>query len=70
MTDTESPRPAVQIAGPATAEDVAAVVAVLIAAAGHDPEPPRAASSWAAPAARMSRPVDHGPAAWRMTYRR
>lgn len=71
MTDHTDPQPAIRITGPATPEDVAAVVAVLAAAGGGgDGDPPRRVSTWASHAAAMRRPVPHGAGAWRTTYRR
>ncbi|HEX6446774.1 MAG TPA: acyl-CoA carboxylase subunit epsilon [Streptosporangiales bacterium] len=43
------------------------VVAVRRAAGGEPPRPPR--SRWADPAARMRRPLAHGPGAWRTSAR-
>ncbi len=70
MTDTEQ-QPAIRILGPATAEDVAAVVAVLAAAGGggEDIGPDRPVSLWASRAAAVRAPVQHGPGAWRATLR-
>jgi Acyl-CoA carboxylase epsilon subunit len=61
----------IRVDGPATAEDVAAIVAVLAALAGADGAHRSAdrASGWAAPRAAMRRPVGHGPAAWRTSLR-
>jgi hypothetical protein len=42
--------------------ELAALTVVLAAAA-----PPRPASVWAAPAARMRRPLQPGPSAWRIS---
>ncbi|QIM21495.1 acyl-CoA carboxylase subunit epsilon [Phycicoccus sp. HDW14] len=72
MTGADEPvTPAIRIAGPASAEDVAAIVAVLAAAGGGgDPEPPSAASTWADHRAAHRRPVGHGPGAWQSTFRR
>jgi Acyl-CoA carboxylase epsilon subunit len=45
-----------------------AALTVVLAAAALSPEPAaatRAASAWAAPAARMRRPLQPGPDAWR-----
>jgi hypothetical protein len=69
---TSDPAPetaAVTITGPATPEDVAAVVAVLAAAgSAGDPQPTRA-TTWASHAVAVRHPVGHGPGAWRATYR-
>ena len=68
--DTAPETPALTITGPATPEDVAAVVAVLAATgAGGDPQPTRA-TTWASHLAAVRHPVGHGPGAWRTTYRR
>lgn len=42
-----------------------AVVAALAASAGPAPDGPRAASTWADPAARLRAPLAVGPEAWR-----
>ncbi len=71
MTDDTQPQPVVRVLGPATPEDVAAVVAVLAAAGGADDRPPSGrTSTWAAHDVAMRRPVGHGPGAWQATYRR
>jgi hypothetical protein len=71
MTDDPAPEtPALTVTGPATPEDVAAIVAVLAATgSAGDPQPTRA-TTWASHAAAVRPPVGHGPAAWRTTYRR
>jgi hypothetical protein len=67
--------PVIHVGGPATAEDIAALVAVLVAAAsgaeGADGagRPSARASAWAAHRAAMRGPVGHGPAAWRTSLR-
>ncbi len=63
--------PVIQVSGPATAEDVAAIVVVLAAASGAGGADGNAtrASAWAAHRAAMRRPVGHGPAAWRTSLR-
>ncbi len=69
MTDTEQ-QPAIRVLGPATAEEVAAVVAVLAAAGGgHEGPRERPVSLWASRAAAVRAPVQHGPGAWRATLR-
>ncbi len=69
-TDPRPPEPAIGISGPATPEDVAAVVAVLAAAGGGDGDPPpRRVSTWASHAVAMRRPLSPGAGAWRTTYR-
>ena len=72
MADTEPQHaaPAIRISGPATPEDVAAVVAVLAVAGGGADDPPRRVSTWASHDVAMRRPVPHGSGAWRTTYRR
>ncbi len=61
----------VVVGGAATAEEVAALVAVLAAASGDgDGSAPEAAqSAWAAHGATLRRPVGHGPGAWRTSLR-
>ena len=68
---TESPPPpAVVVHGHATAEELAALVAVLWAASGGDePASGRSRSTWAAHSAAMRQPVNHGPGAWRTSLR-
>ncbi|MEO7421731.1 MAG: acyl-CoA carboxylase epsilon subunit [Ornithinibacter sp.] len=62
--------PGVRITGPATAQDVAAIIAVLAAASGGSEDADTdAGSSWASHAAAMRRPVGHGPGAWRTSLR-
>jgi acyl-CoA carboxylase epsilon subunit len=70
VSTPEEQSPAVRVHGPATPEDVAAIVAVLAAAGGgtHEPDPP--ASTWASHRAALRQPLEHGPAAWRSSYRR
>lgn len=54
------------VRGEPTSEELAALVTVLLArraTGGEPPRPPR--SRWADPAARMRRPLTHGPDAWR-----
>ena len=65
------PSPAIVVRGPATPEEVAALVAVLSAAAGHDPQGPEEGrtSPWSAHSVAMRRPVSHGPGAWRTSLR-
>jgi len=48
-------------------EELAALTTVLAAAASHDPTdtPPPRGSAWAAPAARLRRPLHPGPGAWK-----
>ncbi len=71
MTDHTDPQPAIRITGPATPEEVAAVVAVLAAAGGGDEvEPERPTSTWASRPAALRVPLQHGPGAWRSSYRR
>jgi acyl-CoA carboxylase epsilon subunit len=71
VTGEESPAPAIRVHGPASAEDVAAIIAVLAAAGGGgDPEPARETSSWADHRAAHRRPVGHGPGTWQSTFRR
>jgi hypothetical protein len=54
------------VCGSASAEEVAALMAVLAARrASVSVVSSVPASAWADPAARMRRPVDHGPGAWR-----
>jgi hypothetical protein len=55
------------VRGEPTAEELAALVAVLSAraAAGAAAARPRPRSAWAEPAARLRAPLAPGPAAWR-----
>jgi Acyl-CoA carboxylase epsilon subunit len=58
--------------GEPTDEELAAVVAVLAgraAAAPAGPGRPPARSAWAAPTARLRRPLHPGPDAWRRSAR-
>jgi hypothetical protein len=70
MSTERPPAATIRVQGPATAEDVAAVVAVLASGGERDPEPSRPTSTWASHVVTARRPVDHGPGAWRTTYRR
>ena len=49
----------------ATPEEVAAVVAVLSALGGGQPEPTQPRSQWAAPHRGVRRTLPHGRGAWR-----
>ena len=76
MGEPEGSAPAIRVRGPATAEDVAAIVAVLAAASGEGGSGDvggggggGTASTWAAHTAALRRPVGHGPAAWRTSLR-
>jgi hypothetical protein len=73
MTDDETTpttAPAVVVRGSATAEELAALVAVLSAASGGDaPAPDGATSTWAAHSAALRHPLGHGPGAWRSALR-
>jgi hypothetical protein len=64
---TDARPPLFIVKGDATAEEVAALTAVLqgIAAAGAAPAPPRPRSEWAAPRRRLRSPLSPGPAGWR-----
>ena len=69
-TGKDEAAPVIRITGPATPEDVAAVIAVLAAAgAGSGGSAVGETSTWAAHSAAMRRPVGHGPAAWRTSLR-
>ena len=62
--------PAIVVHGEATAEELAALVAVLTAASrGEEPASERSRSTWAAHSAAMRQPVNHGPGAWRTSVR-
>ncbi len=64
MSDDQ--RPALRIVNTdATAEEVAAVVAVLSALGGGAAPAPRRTPAWSAPARGVRRPLLHGPGAWR-----
>jgi hypothetical protein len=56
------------IRGNASAEEIAALVAVVAAKSAGSPGPPTAAaatSRWASRQAMLRRPLCHGPGAWR-----
>jgi hypothetical protein len=67
MTAEQHVVPVSVVRGTPTAEELAAVVAVLMSRRGSSssssflPDP----SAWADPAARLRRSVSHGPDAWR-----
>ena len=65
--DPERQRPLLRVVrGEPTAEELAALVAVLAAKAGASaPEPPRQLSAWTDRSLLVRRPVAHGPGAWR-----
>jgi hypothetical protein len=67
MTDGN---PSIVVRGGATPEQLAALVAVLSAASGGEaPASGEPRSTWAAHAAAMRHPVNHGPGAWRTSLR-
>ncbi|WP_310964440.1 acyl-CoA carboxylase subunit epsilon [Nocardioides terrisoli] len=47
-----------------TAEEVAALVAVLSAMGSDAPEPPRRTSAWSDPRRRLTPSYPHGPGGW------
>jgi acyl-CoA carboxylase epsilon subunit len=53
------------IRGDATAEEVAAVVAVLASLQAPAEAPPRRRPEWGAPHRGLRRPLAHGPGGWR-----
>lgn len=68
MSDEPEPqRPMLRVVrGEPTAEELAALVAVLAAkAGGGTPEPSRPVSAWTDRSLLVRRPVAHGPGAWR-----
>ncbi len=69
-TPGATPLPAIEIVGDASPEQVAALLSVL-SAAGSEPaaDPPARRSPWSAPAARLRRPLPHGPGVWRLSLR-
>lgn len=59
-------RPVLRVVNPdATPEEVAALVAVLTAAGGGEPAPPRRTPEWSRPARRLRTTLPHGPGGWR-----
>ena len=70
-SDQPPETPPVRIHGPATAEDVAAVLAVLAAASAGPEEPADVpGSAWASRSAAVGGPPRPGPRAWRDSLRR
>ncbi|HET6627712.1 MAG TPA: acyl-CoA carboxylase subunit epsilon [Nocardioidaceae bacterium] len=67
MSADESRPPLLVVKGDATAEEVAALVAVLqsVATAGGPAEPPEPRSEWAAPHRRVGASFPFGAAGWR-----
>ena len=67
MTAAEPDRPLFVVRGDASAEEVAALVAVLLrrAAGTHRPAAPRIAPEWSAPRRRLRVPPSSGPGGWR-----
>jgi hypothetical protein len=54
------------VRGQPTAEELAALIAVVTArAAAADADRPRSRSTWADPSRQLRRPMQHGPGAWR-----
>ena len=65
MSDQDQ-KPLLRVVNPdATAEEVAAVVAVLSALGGGAPAPAPARSQWASPHRQVRRTLPHGAGAWR-----
>jgi len=63
---TEPARPLLRVLTPgASAEEVAAVVAVFAALGGAEPVAPRRTPEWSRPARGHRLPVSHGPGGWR-----
>lgn len=69
MTGAETPQegaPLLRVVNAdATPEEVAAIVAVLSALGGGEPEAPRPRSQWASPHRSVRRTLPHGRGAWR-----
>ncbi|MGL5852531.1 MAG: acyl-CoA carboxylase epsilon subunit [Phycicoccus sp.] len=69
----------IRVSGGATAEDVAAVLAVLAALSDTHGDLPddergpvgalRSAGRWGGPRAAIRHPIDHAPGAWRRAFR-
>ena len=60
------------IRGDASAEEIAALTAVLAAMSGRSaaaPRQPAPAGGWASRAAMLRKPLAHGPGAWRASGR-
>jgi hypothetical protein len=54
------------VRGQPTAEELAALIAVVTArAAAADADPPRTRSTWADPSRQLRQATQHGPGAWR-----
>lgn len=65
-SEAEQQRPLLRVVrGDATAEEVAAVVAVLAALRPAGPPARRPAPGWAAPHRQVRRTPPHGPGGWR-----
>lgn len=65
-TTQDPQQPLLRVVSPdATPEEVAALVAVLSALGGGEPEAPRPRSQWAAPHRAVRRTLPHGRGAWR-----
>ena len=64
MTDAERPLLRV-VRGQPSAEELAALIAVMTARAGSRPAPSHAPSAWTDRSRLVRRPVSAGPAAWR-----
>ncbi len=68
MSEKSAVKPYLRVVrGDPTAEEIAALVAVLTArgrTSGPPPQRPRR-STWSDPSRRVRRPLSHGPGAWR-----
>ncbi len=72
--ETSSQRPPITVSGPATAQDIAAIVAVLASAGGGGGSDQSAGGTervggWADHRRGLRSAVSHGAGAWRATFR-
>jgi hypothetical protein len=66
VTADQPERPGLRVVrGDPTAEELAALVTVLVTRSGETAEPARGRSAWNDPARLVRRPLGHGPGGWR-----
>lgn len=64
MNDAPAPSVTISVTGPASPEDVAAILTVLAAASGDGAEQSPAKSLWADRGRLLRRPLPHGRGVW------
>jgi hypothetical protein len=70
VTADQPERPGLRVVrGDPTAEELAALVTVLVTRSGEMAEPARGRSAWNDPARLVRRPLGHGPGGWQASGR-